>query len=119
MQDPVVLSSINLSLRISLQAGMLSDESRKCESDLVANRARFHDAVKSNYRWRGRENRGGRGLTQGRQQREEAKSKGYEYFNGNMIIFHPRLAQARQSVTQEELWPFFLNAITYCGRWTF
>ena len=107
MQDPVVLSSINLSLRISLQAGMLSDESRKCESDLVANRARFHDAVKSNYRWRGRENRGGRGLTQGRQQREEAKSKGYEYFNGNIIIFHPRLAQARQSVTQEELWPFF------------
>ena len=86
MQDPVVLSSINLSLRISLQAGMLSDESRKCESDLVANRARFHDAVKSNYRWRrGRDGR----IGEGRQQREEAKSKGYEYFNGNMIIFLP------------------------------
>ena len=70
MQDPVVLFSINLSLRISLQAGMLSDESRKCESDLVANRARFHDAVKSNYRWRGGDGR----IGEGRQHGEEAKS---------------------------------------------
>ena len=73
---------------------MLSDEGRKCESDLVANRARFHDAVKSNYRWRERENREGGG-----QQWEEAKSERVFQRKSDHITFK---AQACPSVTQDE-----------------